>query len=1121
MKPLFSKKLILAFSAALAIFLLIFYLGYLNTQKLIQAQTQVERSHSIIDHLKNILTHVTSAETGQRGYLITGRKEYLMPYLESRRAIESEMLQLLALVDEHAVQRERAVRLDSLIQERMERLQRTIEVREKLGFEAARQVVQTNIGKQAMDEIRFLIGTMESEERTLLLERELVVLGNAERIYAIASIGGVFALLVILAAILVLYLDVREYQRTVELLRASEERYDLAVHGSNAGMWDWNIKTNDVYYSPRWKSMLGYEDHEIMNRYEEWEKLLHPEDKERVIAAVREYLEGKSPEFELEYRLRQKDGTYRWVLARGVCLRDEQGRPYRMAGSHIDVHARKQLEQDLRESEKRYRQLVEVASDIFYRADTQGYFTYANLVGLRVVGYSEEELKKMRYVDLIRPDYRREAERFYALQYARKTPNTYFEFPIIVKDGREIWLGQNVQLLEERGEIVGFQATARDITEKRRAEEELRVAKQRAEEATKAKSEFLANMSHEIRTPMNGIIGMTDLLLDTELSKQQREYLEMVKSSADSLLRIINDILDFSKIEAGKFDLDHAPFRLRESLGTTMKMLALRAEKKGLEVALRIQPDVPDSLIGDLGRLQQVLINLVGNAIKFTEKGEVVVTVSVEERRGQEVMLHFAVRDTGIGIPKEKQQLIFEAFTQADASTTRHYGGTGLGLSISAGIISLMKGRIWVESKPGLGSTFHATALFGVGQEGEWQDTVHLKNKTVLVVDDHETNRLILKEMLSQWGMNVTAVDDGKAALEAVRQRSGGSNGYDLIILDANMPEMNGFDVAEEIHRLPGLKNQIVLMLSSTAHPEEVERCRKIGRCSYITKPVSQSSLLNAMMDALHPGMRGGGLPTYVEQKTTGLKILLAEDNEVNRLVATAILQKKGHEVVHAENGTQALEAVRQRRFDLILMDVQMPDMDGLQATAAIRAWEQSIGRHTPIVAMTAHAMKGDRERFLAAGMDDYIAKPINSQELLAILSRVAARAPHAVEQSPPEVQKSTVLFDRRRTMQILGDSQELFAEFVRIFLAKYEGYLQEIHRAIEDGDWPRLEWAVHTLLGSSVYFTTRDHLAPLQDLEICVRERKQMNLDGLYRQVKQVVDKLAEEIRRDANTGP
>jgi CheY-like chemotaxis protein len=375
--------------------------------------------------------------------------------------------------------------------------------------------------------------------------------------------------------------------------------------------------------------------------------------------------------------------------------------------------------------------------------------------------------------------------------------------------------------------------------------------------------------------------------------------------------------------------------------------------------------------------------------------------------------------------------------------------------------------------------------------------------------------------MLSQWGMKVTALDGGRAALEAIRRRSGENNNYDLIILDANMPEMSGFDVAEEIRRQPELKNQMVMMLSSTAHPEEVERCQQIGRCSYITKPVSQSSLLNAMMDALYPGVRDSGLSVSAERKTTGLKILLAEDNEVNRLVATAILQKKGHEIVHAENGAKALEAVRQSRFDLILMDVQMPDMDGLQATAAIRALEQSSGRHTPIVAMTAHAMKGDRERFLAAGMDDYIAKPINSQELLAILSRVTARKPEAMELSSTVAQRSTVLFDRKRTMQILGDSQELFSEFAHVFLQKYQQQLNEIRGAIEQGDLQRLEWAAHTLLGSSVYFTTRDHLAPLQDLEIRARERNPASVEGLYREVEQVVGRLAEELRRVANAGP
>ena len=882
--------------------------------------------------------------------------------------------------------------------------------------------------------------------------------------------------------------DVTEKKKAEEQLWQAEARYRTLIERIPAVTYTQEIGSPDgaLYMSPQIEALTGYTPEDCRDPGLRF-RMVHPEDRGRMRSEDEQAGESGGV-FATEYRVVHRDGHTVWVRNESIMV-DETGRPRYWQGFMIDITERKRAEEELRTSEERYRRLIETVQEgIAYIAPEGGIVTFCNQAYAEILGFSTaEELVGRSFFDLLDPEDRQEMLEQRDLRM--RGVSSAYEISVTADGTRKVLSATGSPLFRPDGSYGGAVQTIVDTTERKRYERGLEQARLAAEEASRAKSDFLANMSHEIRTPMNGVIGMADLLIDTDLSAEQREYAEIVRRSGENLLAIINEILDFSKVEAGQMRVETIDFDLRLAVEDTVSLLAERAQTNGLELTNLVEPGLPTALRGDPGRIRQVLTNLIGNAIKFTETGEVVLKVSLAEDRRETAVIRFEVTDTGIGVTEEQLGRLFQSFSQADTSTTRRYGGTGLGLAISRQLVELMGGEIDVRSEPGSGSTFFFTLpLLKQAAPGERPLPVaDLRGLRALIVDDDATNRRILCGQLSSWGMENDEAEDGPRALEMMGTATEEGRTYELALLDMRMPGMDGMQLARRIRADGGTAATRLILLTSMGYRGEGDEARRSGIDAYLTKPVRQAELREVISTVMGtPAAKKESAPMITRHTIrergprTSPRLLLAEDNPANQKVAVRMLEKLGYRVDVTDDGREALEALLKTAYAAVLMDVQMPDVDGYEATAEIRRREGEAddGRRVPVIAMTANAMQGDREKALGAGMDDYLAKPVRQDKLAEVLSRWVSRKPglearpdaeNGVAASPNAPNAPEPPLDEAVLAGLQDEGgPDILRELAGMFLDDAPGRIGEIRSSLQDGDPGGVERAAHTLKGGA-----------------------------------------------------
>jgi len=912
--------------------------------------------------------------------------------------------------------------------------------------------------------------------------------------------------------------EIAHRKRSEEALSATEARYQALVESLPLSIFQKDLQGKLVFANQKYCESVGVTPEEVIGKTD---LDLFPRDLALKYVGDDSKVIMLGEAFEETEQHRRQDGRMLHVHVLKAPTRDANNQITGVQGMFWDVTAQIQAEEELMQERALLHNLMDTIPDAIYFKDLSSRFIRINKSLASWMGLDDPaDAVGMNDFAFLPKDQAQEAyddeQKILRTGHAMVDKEEQLNLP----GNREIWVScTKMPLHDSDGQLIGTFGVSRDMTERREYERQLKAAKEAAETANRAKSEFLANISHEIRTPMNGIIGMADLLLETAVSSEQREYLAVVRDSGESLLSIIEDILDFSRIEAGKLQLSDEEFDLGECVGNTMKSLAFRAYSQGLELTCRLRPEVPLKVTGDPHRLRQVLINLVGNAVKFTEKGEVDVDVQLVDKTADAVELQFSVHDTGIGIDAKKLERIFLAFEQADASTTRRFGGTGLGLAISAKLAEMMGGRIWADSEVGLGSTFHFTVRLGVVETPPWQPDPRLAGLRALLLTPMETRARNLCEAIRTWGIAV----EHKAVPEEPL-----AGDHPLVIIDSGQAEGNGFDLAKRGLHAEGGPQPKVIMLTSVATPGEVTRCKELGIAGHVMKPVKGAELYRSIMVAL-----GFAQPETPARKgwqagKTKLRVLLAEDSLVNQKLAIGVLKNAGHEAIVAGDGHEAVALYQQEDFDLVLMDIQMPELDGYEATAAIREIQSQRQRRTPIIALTAHASQSDRQRCLEAGMDDYVSKPIRAEKLFAVIDstmkmyRESAGVPDSRGEAAPEVDEKAVrrlpsecdaYIDWPAARRGTGGDEQLLQEVVNAFLEESPAMLEEMASAAADGDLGRMQRAAHTLKGALRCFAA-SAADEASALESCCRDSQLDDAEARIEGLREKIEALAEHLR-------
>ncbi len=912
--------------------------------------------------------------------------------------------------------------------------------------------------------------------------------------------------------------DITERKRIELELIDSENRFRDVALCSSDWVWEIDISSKYTFCSDNVINLIGLPSSEVLGKtpYD----FMTTESAEDTAAQLRSITMRKMNIVNMENRIIDKDGNIHVLITNGVPILDENGDLLGYRGVDRDITEQIKSEEELNKALEANESILKSVPFGIMIIGRDKRIISANITALKILGRSNEEISGKICHDFICPT---EAGKCPILDLGEKIDDS--EKFLLTRNKTRVPIIKSVIPIELNNENVLLEAFV-DISRQKRAEEE-------AQKASSVKSAFLANMSHEIRTPMNGVIGMTGLLLETELNPEQMDFTQTIQESAESLMSIINDILDFSKMEVGKLELEELDFDLRTMLGSIADLAAVRIREKNIELLINIDSEVPSLLKGDPGRLRQIIINLLGNAIKFTSEGEIVLSVNVLRETENRVLLKFSLTDTGVGISQEKLQNLFDPFTQADSSTTRKYGGTGLGLTISSQIASLLGGEIGVESTPGKGSTFWFTADMIIRKPSQisrnemTDETALLNSLNILIVDDNQTNRAILAGMMKNWGCRYQEADSGDTALLLLRDALLKDDPFDIAVLDMQMPDMDGETLGRVIKSDPNLRDTLLLiMYTSIAARGDAARMLNAGFSAYLTKPVKTSQFRDCLIsmhsnsDQISPRIESRGIITkhsLAEIRKEEFRILLAEDNPVNQKVALKILEKLGYSAVSVENGREAVQELEKFSYDLVLMDIQMPEMDGFEATDTIRDPQSSVLNHdVPVIAMTAHAMEGDRNKCIQAGMDDYIAKPVKPEMLSKIIKKVLSRE-FITEKSRKTLKpkKRPAAFDRSVLRESLGDDDQLIKEILELFKTNADETMNLMRDAALKDDIETVRNSAHSLKGSSANIGAKALLEAMKSIEKACSDCDVNVIRTSIRQSEEDFTELMEELEK------